>query len=175
MTFRQFYEQVEAIPKPEYKIYTRYTAEHEKIIYLIDKLEAKQKKNLDNLRYKYLPKKLDFDAEVTTAVMTEYMRFINENEKYKKELEKLPEGSFIGYWTTVRKAIFYTKDRRSLRQFVIPKKGLLIPQEKEIEVIKKNDIRQRRSDCKYRNLGEVGVVQVEGEVLPKKLFRYRSV
>jgi len=173
MTYRKFYEEIYEIIKAvkPYGIFNQYIPMHNTIIALIDEIDQAQGKKHDNFRNRYLPKTLSLPEAVAYATVTTSKRFINENNKYEKELKELPKGSLIGYWTTVKKVIFYTKDRRSLGQFVLPKKGLIIFQGEEIEVIEKKSIRQKRSDSKYHDLIEVGKIEVEGEILSKKIWR----
>jgi len=173
MTYRKFYEEIYEIIKAvkRYGIFNQYRPIHNTIIALIDEIDQAQGKKHDNFRHRYLPKTLSLPEAVAYATVTTSKRFINENNKYEEELKRLPKGSFIGYWTTVKKVIFYTEDQRSLGQFVLPKKGLIIFQDEEIEVIEKESIRQKRSDSKYHDLNEVGKIKVEGEILPKKVWR----
>jgi hypothetical protein len=177
MKYRDFYDEIREIFQTIYarddiyKIITEYQPQHNQILSLIEEIDKSQGKQHDNFRHRYLPKTLSFPETITHAVVTTTSRFVNENSKYKKELEELPKGSYIGYWTIVKKAIFYTKDKQSLGQFVVPKKGLLIPQVSQIEVIEKESIRQRRSDSKYHNLVEVDEIEIDDEVLPKKVWR----
>ena len=174
--YRDFYEAVRDILDTInlYEIYTEYQPKHLEILELIEEIDKAQGKYHDNFRHKFLPKNLTFSEAVTHAVVTTNKRFINENSKYEEALKELPKGSFIGYYTTVKKAIFYTEDRRSLGQFVVPKKGLLIPQKKEIEIIEKESIRQRRSDSKYHDLKLIDEIKIKGEPLKKKVFRKKE-
>ena len=173
MTFKKFYEEIENInieEKEKHKIYTKYTKEHEQILALIAKLEASKSKNFDNLKHKYLPKKLTFDATIITAVISRNIRFLSENKKYKKTLEAYDKHHYIGYYTTNVTAIFYNENNKSFKQFSLPKKGILIPQNEDIEVIKNNSKRQKRSDTKYKKLEYVEDIRTEEENLIKQLY-----
>ena len=166
MTYREFYKEIAywefggAFNEP-YRITTSYTPEQKEVMRLIEQLEQSQKKRFDNFRYRYLPKILTFSEPVTTAVMTENTRFVNENRYYLGELEKAEKkypdyDVYIGYYTSMHRAIFYTEDWRSLGQFGIPKKGVIVPQDGDIEIVYKPPIRQRRSDSKYHDLEVLG-------------------
>jgi len=171
MTFREFYEAIENIDiDEEYQIYTRYTQEHEQILALIAELEATQNKNFDNLRYKYLPKKLTFDKHIKTAVISKNIRFVNESEKYKKTLEEYDKTHYIGYFTTNATVKFYDLNDKSYKQYSLPKKGILIEQNEDIEVIENISKRQKRSDTKYKNLKYVKDVEIEDTYFIKKLY-----
>jgi len=171
MTYKQFYEAIENIDiEEEYQIYTRYTQEHEQILALIAELEATQNKNLDNLRHKYLPKKLSFDTVIKTAVISKNIRFINESEKYKKVLEEYDKTHYIGYFTTNATVKFYNVNDKSYKQCSLPKKGILIEQNEDIEVIENKSKRQRRSDIKYQNLQYVKDIEIENTHFTKRLF-----
>jgi len=180
MTFREFYAEAREITQHMvrndmlYLINHKYNIHHKSLLELIEELEKAQGKSLDNLRYKYLPKKLDFDCKITTAVVSTNRRFINQNAKYEDQIKQFGKGHFIGYWTTVKKVMFYDMDQRSLGQFGIPKKGVLIEQEQEIEVIENQSIRQKRSDAKYDDLVFVREIKIEGEILPKQVWKHKA-
>ncbi len=171
MTFRNFYEELKDIDiDTDYKIYTKYTQAQQQISALISELEASQNQNLDNLREKYLPKKLRFNTTIKTAVISKNTRFINESKKYKKTLEKYDKHHYVGYYTTNATAIFYDKKDKSLKQFSLPKKGILISQNEDIEIIENNSKRQKRSDTKYKNLKFLNEIEIEDTNLIKKLY-----
>jgi len=174
MKYKEFYKEIREVIELVYEIDTEYQLRHKKIMTLIEKIDRSQNKKHDNFRYSYLPKTLPFSEAVAYAVVTTTKRFINENKYYQEQLKELPKGSYIGYWTTVKKAIFYTENRQSLGQYVVPKKGLIIFQNKPIKIIEKNDIRQRRSDSKYHDFIEVGEIEIDDEKLPKKVFRRKQ-
>jgi len=176
MTYREFYEKIEDIIEVSrrYGIFTEYNDQHRRIIALIEEIEADKKKPHPNFRHSYLPKRLDFAEPVEYAVLTTYRRFINENDRYPKARESLPPDAYIGYWTTVKKAILYTANHRSLGQFGIPKKGVIVFQSNGIKIIEKPfSPRQMRSDSKYHDLVEVGRVEVEGQIFRPKVWRHQ--
>ena len=123
-----------------------------KIKKTIEDLELSINKKRPNYYFKFLPKILEFDEEVVTVVTSKNRRFINQNKKAKELEIELKENEYLGYFTTDNKAIFYTKDNRSLGQFSIPSKGILIKQNTQIKMIESTSIRQKRSNQKYGNL-----------------------
>jgi len=169
MTYAQFYDQIAEILENRelYWIGNTYEHWHIKAEQLIEEIEKSKNKQHDNFRYKYLPKQLDLNETVAVAVVSDYRRFIDETKKYQEKLKELKidlkKGQYIGYWTNVCKAILYTKDRKSLGQFVVPKKGLYIPQQEQIEIHENDAIRQRRSDAKYANLKLIDKIIIGNE------------
>ena len=171
MTFRKFYEELKDIDiETEYKIYIKYTQQHQQLISLISELEASQNQNLDNLRQKYLPKKLTFDTVIKTAVISKNTRFINQSKIYKKVLKEYDKNHFIGYYTTNVTVKFYDEKDQSKKQYSLPKKGILIAQNKDIKIIENNSKRQKRSDTKYKDLKYLGDIEIENTYLIKKLY-----
>ena len=171
MTFRKFYEEIKNInTDTDYQIYTKYTQQHNNIINSILQLESSQEKDLDNLKKKYLPKELSFDTTIKTAVISENKRFINESANYKKELKEYDKNHYIGYYTTNVTVIFYDEKDQSKGQFSLPKKGIVILQDKDIEVVKNTSIRQKRSDTIFKKLKYIGDIEIENTYIIKRLY-----
>jgi len=162
MKTSEFYSRINELieARDAYIVRNKYNDVDVQIKSFIEEFELSINKKRPNYHYKFLPKILEFKEEVITVVASSNRRFVNQAKRAKELGISLNKNEYLGYFTTDHKAIFYTEDNRSLGQFSIPSKGVLIKQNSEILMIEKSAIRQKRSNQKYENLVALREVEI---------------